>query len=198
MVLLTSSIVVISCFNVVASVSRLVWAFAKDKGIPFGQHFVKVSPERTFYASANHAKIHPRLQVPVPALIVVAALVCALSLINLGSAVAFNALIALPLLALYISYLIPIILLTLRQLSGNHPTYGPWSLGRWSVPIKLFSILYLVYVIVFLPFPTVRPVTRLTMNYAGPIMLGAILIALLDWFTMGRKRFKVPTTLTRL
>ncbi|OAL49105.1 amino acid transporter [Pyrenochaeta sp. DS3sAY3a] len=183
MVLLTSSLVVISCFNVIASVSRLVWAFAKDKGVPFGQHFVN---------------IHPKLQVPGPALIVVATLVCALSLINLGSAVAFNALIALPLLALYISYLIPIVLLTLRQLSGNHPTYGPWSLGRWSVPIKLFSILYLVYVIVFLPFPTVRPVTRLTMNYAGPIMLGAILLALLDWFTTGRKRFKVPTTFARI
>jgi hypothetical protein len=96
-------------------------------------------------------------------------------------------------IALYISYLIPIVLLTLRQLAGKHPAYGPWQLGRWSIPIKLFSICYLVYVIVFLPFPTVRPVTKLTMNYAGPVTLGVIVLALVDWFTTGRKRFKVPT-----
>jgi hypothetical protein len=106
--------------------------------------------------------------------------------------VAFNALIALPLVALYISYLIPIVLLTLRQLAGRHPAYGPWCLGRWSIPIKLLSICFLVYVIVFAAFPTVRPVTTLTMNYAGPVVLGVIMLALLDWFTTGRLRFKVP------
>jgi amino acid transporter len=118
---------------------------------------------------------------------------CLLSLINLGSAVAFNALIALPMLALYTSYLIPIVLLTMRQLTGKHPKYGPWRLGRYSVPVKLFSICYLLYVIVFLPFPTVRPVTSLTLNYAGPVMLGVVCVALLDWFTTGKKRFQVPT-----
>ncbi|KAH7384613.1 amino acid/polyamine transporter I [Pyrenochaeta sp. MPI-SDFR-AT-0127] len=179
LVLLTSSVIVISCFNVVASVSRLVWAFAKDNGVPFGRHFVH---------------IHPKLQVPVPALVLVAIVCCFLSLIHFGSAVAFNALIALPMIALYISYLIPIVLLTLRQIAGEQHFYGPWRLGRWSVPIKVFSICYLVYVIIFIPFPTVRPVTSLTMNYAGPVLLGIIVIALLDWFTTGRRRFRVPTT----
>lgn len=178
LVLLTSSVVLISCFNVVASVSRLVWAFARDGGLPLGRYFVH---------------IHPRLQVPIPALILVGIVPCLLSLINLGSTVAFNALIALPMISLYISYLIPIVLLTLRQLAGKHPVYGPWRLGRWSIPVKLFSICYLVYVIIFLPFPTVRPVTRLSMNYAGPVVLGVIILALGDWFTTGRKRFKVPT-----
>jgi hypothetical protein len=31
------------------------------------------------------------------------------------------------------------------------------------------------------------------MNYAGPITIGVILIALADWFTTGKRRFKVPT-----
>jgi hypothetical protein len=31
------------------------------------------------------------------------------------------------------------------------------------------------------------------MNYAGPIFIGLVLLALLDWFTTGRKRFVVPT-----
>jgi hypothetical protein len=95
-------------------------------------------------------------------------------------------------LALYTSYLIPIVLLTLRQIAGRHPVYGPWTLGRWSIMVKLFSMCYLVYVIVFLPFPTVRPVTNLSLNYAGPVMLGVVGIALVDWFTTGRQRFQVP------
>jgi len=36
-------------FNIVASVARLVWRFASDKGLPFHQHFT--------YVSLNHAHI---------------------------------------------------------------------------------------------------------------------------------------------
>ncbi len=32
-----------SIFNVFASVSRLIWTFAKDKGLPFSRHFAYVS-----------------------------------------------------------------------------------------------------------------------------------------------------------
>ncbi|KAF2864925.1 amino acid/polyamine transporter I [Massariosphaeria phaeospora] len=178
MTIMMAGICMISNFNVVASVSRLVWAFARDKGLPFHQYF---------------AYIHPTLQVPLPALMLVGTVCCLLSLINLGSSAAFNALIALPTIALYISYLIPILLLTIRQLAGRHPKYGPWQLGRWSIPIKIAAIIYLTYVIVFVPFPSSRPVTNLTMNYAAPIFLGAIFLALGDWFIRGRRTFEVPT-----
>lgn len=158
--------------------------------ISFG--YIKIhTPSRHLLTNPN--QIDPRLQVPIPALLFVGFICCLLSLINLGSTVAFQALIALPLFALYISYLIPIVLLTLRQIANEHPVYGPWRLGRWSVPVKLFSICYLVYVIIFLPFPTVRSVTPLTMNYAGPVMLGVVLVALADWCMGGWKRFRIVT-----
>ena len=137
--------------------------------------------------------MHRTLQVPLPALLLVGSACCLLSLINLGSPQAFNALIALPTVALYISYIIPITLLLLRQLAGKHPKYGPWHLGRWGLPIKLSALVYLVYVVIFVPFPASRPVTSLTMNYAAPIFIGAVLLALLDWFIRGRKKFSVPT-----
>lgn len=54
-------------------------------------------------------------------------------------------------------------------------------------------MVYLIYIIIFIPFPAVRPVTNLTMNYAGPIFVGALLIAATDWFIRGRKKFQVPT-----
>jgi amino acid transporter len=139
-------------------------------------------------------QVHPTLQVPLPALLLVGAVCCLLSLVNLGSTAAFNALIALPTIALYISYIIPLTLLLLYQLAGKHPKYGPWRLGRWSVPIKLFALAYLFYVTIFVPFPSSRPVTNLTMNYAAPIFLGAFLLALGDWFIRARRKFEIPTT----
>jgi amino acid transporter len=131
--------------------------------------------------------------VPIPALFLVGIVCCLLSLINLGSAAAFNSLISLPTIALYVSYLVPITLLTLRQLAGRHPRYGPFQFGRWSVPIKLCAMVYLVYIIVFVSFPASKPVTSLTMNYAPPILVGFLLIAMIDWFVRGRKKFEVPT-----
>ena len=56
-------------------------------------------------------------------------------------------------------------------------------------------MMYLVYIAIFVPFPTSLPVTAVTMNYAAPIFLGAVLLALVDWVVRGRKIFEVPTTL---
>jgi hypothetical protein len=139
------------------------------------------------------SQVSPKLQIPLPALAFVAVVCALLALINIGSTVAFTALVSLPLVALYISYFIPIFLLTLRKLSGQHPKYGPFQLGRWGLPINIFSLCYIVFIIIWTPFPPVRPVTKDTMNYAGPITIGVILIALLDWFTSGKRRFTVPT-----
>jgi amino acid transporter len=122
------------------------------------------------------------------------AFICALlALINIGSSVAFTALVSLPTVALYISYFIPICLLTLRKLAGKHPQYGPFKLGRWGLPINLFSLAYIIFILIWVPFPPSRPVTAETMNYAGPLCIAVMLFALLDWFTTGRKRFVVPT-----
>jgi hypothetical protein len=116
-----------------------------------------------------------------------------LSLINLGSAAAFGALLALPTIALYASYAIPIVLLLLRQLAGKHPRYGPWQIGRGNISTKVVALAYLIYVIIFVPFPASKLVTSLTMNYAAPIFLGAMGLAMIDWFVRGRKKFVVPT-----
>lgn len=121
-----------------------------------------------------------------------------LALINIGSSAAFNALVSLPTVALYISYSIPIFLLLVRKVRGLHPRYGPFKLGRWGIPINVFALTYLIYLIIWMPFPSMRPVTASNMNYAGPIMLGVIIFALGDWFLSGHKRFVVPVSRYRL
>jgi hypothetical protein len=119
---------------------------------------------------------------------------CLEALINIASATALDALISLPTIALYISYGIPILFILIRKLQNRHPTYGPFKLGRWGIPINTFSLAYIIYVLTFLPFPTILPVTAENVNYAGPLVGAVILIALGDWFISGKKRFRVPTS----
>lgn len=177
LVALMALILFMSLFNIFASVSRLVWAFARDNGLPLSKTF---------------AHVHPTLQVPINALLLVGAACCLLALVSIGSSTAFNALIALPLIALYVSYFIPILFLVVRKLQNRHPAYGPFKLGRWGLPVNLFSLVYIVYILVFVPFPTVLPVTAANMNYAGPLFGAVVVVALGDWFVSGRKRFEVP------
>ncbi|KAH8810972.1 amino acid/polyamine transporter I [Xylogone sp. PMI_703] len=177
LVVMMAFILFISLFNIFASVSRLTWAFSRDKGLPFSKTF---------------AYVHPGFKIPINALGLVGVICCLLAIINIPSATAFNALISLPTIALYISYFIPIFFILLRKLQNRHPVYGPFKLGHWGIPINLFSLVYIIYIIIFLPFPTVLPVDASTINYAGPLVGAVILIAIGDWFISGKRRFKVP------
>ena len=80
----------------------------------------------------------------------------------------------------------------IRKLQGRHPQYGPFKLGHWGIPINLVALLYILFVLSFLAIPPYKPVTKTNMNYAGPMVLAVILVALTDWFTSGRHRFQVP------
>ena len=99
-------------------------------------------------------------------------------------------------MGLYVSYVIPIIFVLIRKLQGRHPAYGPFSLGRFGIPINIFAIAYGIYIIVFTPLPIGLPVTAENMNYAGPILGFVILLAFVDYFVSGRKRFILPKSET--
>lgn len=179
-VLMLLFIIFVSFFNVFASVSRLLWAFSRDDGLPFSNFFVK---------------IHPRLKMPMNALCAVAVCICLLALINIGSSTAFNAFISLPALALYISYLFPILFLFWRRLSSTDPTsipWGPFKLGKTGPFINAGAIGYIIFVLIWMPFPSVLPVDAVNMNYAGPIVGAVVVAAMLDWCLFGKKRFRVP------
>ncbi|OCL09436.1 amino acid transporter [Glonium stellatum] len=164
-------------FNMFASVSRLVWVFALDNGLPFSSFF---------------AYVHPTLKLPVNALGLIGTIVFLLAIIYIASATAFNALISLQTLALHVSYFIPILFMAIRKVRGPPPPYGPFKLGRIGLATNVFALAYLIFVILWMPWPSVLPVTGSTMNYAGPLVGFVILAALVDWMFGGRKRFEVP------
>jgi amino acid transporter len=117
-----------------------------------------------------------------------------LSLINIASSAALNAILSLTTLALYVSYLIPIGLLAIKRLREERIDFGPWHLGKFGLAINIYALAFGTFIIIFLPFPAsvAQPLTMETMNYAGPVFLCVLLLALGDWFVRGRKNYDAP------
>jgi choline transport protein len=105
-----------------------------------------------------------------------------LSIIYVISTTAFNAIISLQTISLSVSYIPPFLFFMLRKVRGEHIPYGPFKLGRYGIATNVLALAYLLYVVIWMPFPTMLPVTGSNMNYA----------ALVDWTFSGHKRFKVP------
>jgi choline transport protein len=138
-----------------------------------------------------YSQVHPTLRLPVNALLLIGVIVTCLSLIYIASATAFNALISLQALALHVSYFFPILFMLLRKLRGPPPPYGPFRIGILGIPVNIFALCYLVYVVLWMPFPQILPVTKDNMNYAGPIFGAVVLGALGHWFIRARKTFQI-------
>jgi amino acid transporter len=137
-------------------------------------------------------QIHPGLHLPLNALLLVATVVICLSLVYIASATAFNALISLQALALHVSYFFPILFILIRKLRGPKPAYGPFTMGKIGVGVNIFALCYLIYVVLWMPFPQILPVTKDNMNYAGPIFAAVLLGALGHWFLSGKRTFQMP------
>jgi choline transport protein len=161
----------------IASVSRLTWAWSRDGGMP-----------------AYFAYVSPKHRVPIRSVYSTVFLVCALNLLNIGntSYVAFGAITSLSSLALYISYAIAIASIIYVRMSSSAFKLGEWNLGRFGFAINVFALVYTLYVIIFLPFPSTLPVTATNMNYCGPVMVAVLAIAVGLWFTGARKNWKGP------
>ncbi|OQE29820.1 hypothetical protein PENSTE_c002G06906 [Penicillium steckii] len=169
----------IALFNGLASVTRLTWAFARDNGLPFSDFF---------------AFVDPTFKIPLRALVLVASCIFALSFIQIGSTAAFNAILSLSTLGLYISYLIPLWLLFLKRfMAPQDIPKGTFSLGKLGLPMNLVAILFSTYFVIFLPFPATIPVTGENMNYAGPVLGFVMLFAIGDWIFRGRHKWEGPT-----
>ena len=166
-------------FGAITSVSRLIWAFARDNGLPFSSIFSHITPSN---------------KCPTNAVLAIFVSTTLLSLINIGSSTAFNALISLTTLGFYFSYALPILMFAIRRFDAtNRPlTFGPWSMGRLGLPVNVLALAFCVFLIIFLPFPAMLPVTRENMNYASPVFVTVMVFALVNYVLIARKTFVGP------
>lgn len=180
MAAIPDALVIFATFCMLASASRQTWAFARDRGMPF---------------SSFLAHVDTRSKLPLRSIAfctVVTALIC---LINIGSTVAFNALVSLTIAGLFTSYLIPISLLIQKRIRAEDTDipFGPWKMGRVvGLGVNILSAAYLVISIVFSFFPPATPVTLLTMNWSIVVWGGVLLIGIAWYAIRGRKQYSGP------
>ncbi|RMZ73128.1 amino acid polyamine transporter i [Pyrenophora seminiperda CCB06] len=156
--------------------SRMTYAFARDGGLPFSKFF---------------SAVHPRLGQPLHSLILAASLAILFGLILIGSSSAFNALISASVVALGVSYAIPVAinLCRGRKMLGPRAFVLPGPLG-WAA--NLLGVSYTIVTTVLFLFPPELPVSTSNMNYCV-VAFGIILfISTFQWFVDGRKNFTGP------
>jgi amino acid transporter len=163
------------------STSRQTWAFARDKGLPF---------------SSWLGHVNARWQVPANAVTATCIFTIVLSLINIGSDQAFNAIISLNVVSLMITYMLSIGAVLYRRI--RQPELLPkcrWSLGKMGIPINIAGLLYSTHAFFWCFWPNVTPVTVADFNWAVVMFVGVALCCMIDYVVRGRRHYSGPVVL---
>jgi len=171
----------------VTSMSRMTWAFSRDRAVPGHRLWSKVNRNRTPVNAIIGGCIAGAL-LTLPALYQNPALP--------GVPIAFYAVVSVTVIGLYLAFMIPIYL---RLRMGKRFVPGPWSLGGWSRTFGWIAVIEILVISVYfiMPItPTGVPFTSgftwLSVNYAPIAIGGALILVALWWMLSARKWFVGP------
>lgn len=167
--------------TMVATSSRQLYAFARDSALPFSPWLAKVSST----------------QVPQNAILVTFIITSLLSLINLGSAVAFNSITSLSTCALLTAYLVCIGCMIWRRVTNASLLPSPFSLGRYGLAVNIIAMVFVVIFLLLAFFPEYQNPTVETMNWNIVIYSGVTLFSLIYYFLYGRHVYAGPVEYVR-
>ncbi|KAB2624228.1 amino-acid permease BAT1-like protein [Pyrus ussuriensis x Pyrus communis] len=160
----------------VTSNSRMAYAFSRDGAMPLSPFWHKVNKH----------------EVPVNAVWLSAFISFCMALTSLGSLVAFNAMVSIATIGLYIAYALPIFFRVTMARKSFVP--GPFNLGRYGVPIGWISVLWVATISVLFSLPVAYPITIETLNYTPIAVGGLLIVTVLAWILSARHWFKGPIT----
>lgn len=164
-----------------AAVTRDLFAFSRDHGLPW---------------SAWISKVDGRRQLPVNATILSSCIAFLLTLIYLGSTVAFYAIVSLFGVAILQCYCFSIGCVLWRRIF--HPETLPparFSLGRFGIPLNAFAVLFSAYCLFWSFWPQEYPVSVDNFNWAI-VIFGAVMIISLVYFVIrARHKYVGPVAL---
>jgi len=169
----------------ITSFSRMVYAFARDKGMPRSDWFARISK---------------RYRTPVQAiwLSVILSFVLALvdyfiKMVNPDTTYTTLAfLTGVSVVGLYVSYGIPIWLRLVAEAKGRFtPRHlGPWNLGRWGKPVAVAALMWIVLISVVMVIPPNQN--------AGIALVAMMLILLVMDLAYYRDHFPGPQAALRV
>jgi len=146
--------------------SRVIYAFARDEGMP---------------ASALWRRVSATHLTPAPA-IWLCVVVAFLATISSGT---YAAVTSISVIGLYVSYIIPVYLGWRARGSSAEAPRGPWHLGRFGSAINVVSMIWVVFITVILAIPD---------NLRAGKTIAGLTIALSAWYLLvERHRFRGPS-----
>ncbi|KXX74761.1 Choline transport protein [Madurella mycetomatis] len=157
--------------------SRCTWAFARDGAIP---------------GSGWWKQVHPKLDLPLNAMMLSMVIQILLGVIYFGSATAFNAFSGVGVISLTLSYAAPITVSLLErrtQVKG-----GKFYLGKLGWLCNGVAIGWSVLAVPLFCMPALLPVSPATVNYAPVVFVGFVAIASAWYAIWGRKHYQGPPT----
>ena len=162
--------------------SRQLWAFARDKGLPF----------HTFLARVE------RNGIPRNSVAVTLALTALLALIIIGSSSAFNIILAFGNAGIYSSYVTVLSCIIWRRFQKdlNFPP-TKFSLGRAGLAVNLAALVYVLVGFGFCFTPPVPNPTPAQMNWSSLMFGGILFIALIWYFLRARVEYDGPVEYVR-
>ncbi|KAI7780613.1 hypothetical protein LA080_015896 [Diaporthe eres] len=163
--------------NQVTTTSRQLFAFARDRGLPFSPYL---------------AYVRPGWDVPVNAVLVTLGCTTLLSLIIIGSTIAFNVITSLGQLGLVSSYIVVISCVFAKRIKGEALLPSRFSLGRIGFLVNGLALLFLGVAFIFLFFPAAPDPTPASMNWSC-LLFGFILgFSLIYYWIWGRHVYVGP------
>lgn len=158
----------------VTSVSRMIFAFARDKGLP---------------ASGALSKVSPAYRTPVAAIwtgsILSVLFVWGSSLVSVGETPVYTIVVSCTVIFLFFSFAIPIALGFFAWGTPKWNKMGPWDLGEGT--FKLFAVLSgLAMALIFIL--GIQPPNE----WALYITVGFLVVTAIVWYGFERRRFRGP------
>ncbi|KAI1438258.1 amino acid transporter [Xylaria sp. CBS 124048] len=181
-----------SSIGVYASASRMLWSFARDLGLPFSRHLVKLN----------------KTALPFVSIAATLGATTVLSLIVLGSAIALNALVSIVIAALFCSYTLVIGLALWRRVTGKirpyssrtdedrksgQLTWGPWKVHEpLGIANNIFSIVYSLFLLFWSFWPQTTPTTPEGFNWSIVVFFAVVLFSVFWYVFRAKAYFKGP------
>ncbi|KAL8142023.1 hypothetical protein V2J09_015055 [Rumex salicifolius] len=156
----------------VTSNSRMVYAFSRDGAMPLSSFWHKVNKQ----------------EIPINAVWLSAFISFCMALTSLVSLVAFQAMVSIATIGLYIAYALPIFLRVTLARKSFVP--GPFNLGRYGVVVGCIAVLWVVTISILFSFPVAYPVTADTLNYTPVAVGGLFFLTVSSWILSARFWFK--------
>jgi amino acid transporter len=158
----------------VTSVSRMIYAFSRDKGLP---------------VSSALAKVSPRFRTPVAAIwtgsVLSVLFVWFTSAITIAGTPAYSIVVSCTVIFLFLSFAVPIALGLVSIGTAKWPVMGPWNMGIGLY--KVIAVLSIVSMILIF-YIGIQPPN----DWALEITVGFLVLTAIVWFAFENRRFKGP------